>query len=90
MGVERRGDCPTLPSPLSLPACLEARRNAHLVEIGQLRADEDPGPSWATVPAAVHEMLATTRERHGSVAGYLGSRGVDGRTLERIGELLLE
>ena len=46
--------------------------------------------SWATVPAAVREMLATTRERHGSVAGYLGTRGVDGRTLERVGELMLE
>ena len=83
-------DDATIVEDYALTQLSEARRNAHLVEIGQLRADEDPGPSWATVPAAVKEMLGTTRERHGSVAGYLGSRGVDQRTLERIGELLLE
>ncbi len=83
-------DDETIVEDYALTQLTEARRNAHLVEIGVLRADEDPGPSWATVPAAVHEMLATTRERHGSVAGYLASRGLDQRTLARIGDLLLE
>ena len=83
-------DDETIVEDYALTTRAAAPRNAHLVEIGVLRPDEDPGPSWDIVPAAIREMLTTTRERHGSIAGYLGSRGVDERTLVRVGDLLLK
>jgi len=83
-------DDETIVEDYALTTLSEPRRNAYLVEIGAIPAGQAADASWATVPDAVREMLATTRERHGSVAGYLESRGVDGRTLERVGELLLE
>lgn len=57
---------------------------------GAVGPDRPPNPALGVVPAAMAEMLAVLRERHGSARGYLRAHGVSARTLAALEAQLLE